>query len=201
MLKTHGITKDTIKNLIFNAAVIYKNLKFVTEAWEGTVMGATSGGTKFAIEPEYQDAELDGATVALMGAKNKVGEVAYIEGTFTEVTKGLFVDALHLVEAKEQKVTGYTEYISKDNITDTDYFENAAIVGTLNDGKQCIVIMDNAFCTSALELETKNKTQATFALRFDCHATLEQERLNHLPYHVFFPNEEGVLKEVDLQEV
>ena len=74
MLKSHGITAETPKNLLFSAAVLYKNLKWSETQWQGTVLGATSGGTKVSIAQEYMDAELDGATVKIKGAKNKVGE-------------------------------------------------------------------------------------------------------------------------------
>ena len=48
-LKTHGITSETIKKMILGAGVIYKNLKYDAENsdWNGTPLGATSGGIKF----------------------------------------------------------------------------------------------------------------------------------------------------------
>ena len=52
-LKTHGITPDTINNIMLGAGVFYKNLSYGAEGWEGTVVGATSGGGTVNIEPEY----------------------------------------------------------------------------------------------------------------------------------------------------
>ena len=48
-LKKHGITSETIKNMILGAGVIYKNLKYEkpSNSWTGTPLGATSGGLKF----------------------------------------------------------------------------------------------------------------------------------------------------------
>lgn len=187
LLPRHALTEATPQNLMFKSAVILKNLVYSTEQkWEYTVMGATSGGTGFNITPEYLDAVLDGATVALKGAKNKVGEKASINGTFTEITEGMFISALHLVKA-EDTFEGYNHYTSKELIEDSDYEDNVALVGELNDGRRCIVIVENAFCQDALEIETKDKNQATYKLSFECHATLEQKNLNQLPYHIYFP--------------
>ena len=51
-LKKHGITSETIKNMILGAGVIYKNLKYekASNGWTGTPLGATSGGLKFNYE-------------------------------------------------------------------------------------------------------------------------------------------------------
>ena len=98
-LKTHGITSETIKKMILGAGVIYKNLKYDAENsdWNGTPLGATSGGIKFHWEAQWLDVEVDGATVLVKGvSKQKVGESAYIEGKMTEVTDDLLVTALHL---------------------------------------------------------------------------------------------------------
>lgn len=189
-LKTHGITADTPKNLMFSAGTFYKNLEYTQSAWTGTVLGATSGGGKLAITPEYVGADLDGATVAVKGAKFKVGETATIEANFTEVSEGIVVDALHLEEDTEKTVTGYKVYKSKAILADADFLKNVAFVGTLTDGRQVIVILPNALCTSAFELEGKNKTQATYTCTFECHADISQDDLYHLPYEIYFPTTE-----------
>lgn len=188
MLKQHGITANTPASLMFKAGVLYKNLKFVESEWTGEVLGATSGGSGFKIEPEYLDAKIDGATVLFVGGKNKAGEVATIFGNFTEVREDVFKEALHLEEVTDgEAVAGYKHYTSKAQLTDEDYLENVGFVGVLNDGRYVIVIIENAFCQSAIELETKDKNQAVYKVEFNCHGTLEQENLNQLPYHVYFP--------------
>lgn len=187
-LKKHGITADTLKNLMFSAGTYYKNLKFADTAWDGTVLGATSGGGGITIEPEYVDAELDGASVALKGAKFKVGEAGTMKVNMTEFTENAISSALHLEKDTSKTVSGYTVYKTKAQITDADYLENVAFVGNLVDGRQAIVIMENALCTSALELEAKAKEQATYELEFTCHAELTEEgNIDVLPIYVYFP--------------
>lgn len=50
-LKKHGITSETIKNMILGAGVIYKNLKYEkpSNGWTGTPLGATSGDRKSVV--------------------------------------------------------------------------------------------------------------------------------------------------------
>ena len=192
-LKSHAITAETPKNLLFSAAVFYKNLKYDSEkGWNGTVFGATSRGTKFSIAPEYTDAELDGATVLVRGSKIKTGETASIEAQVTEFTEGIIVDCLHLVEDEGNTVNGYKVYKSKRSLDDEDYLENMGIVGTLVSGEQIIVILPNALVTSAFEVETKNKEQATYSIVAECHASFEQEDLEHLPYEIYYPQTPAV---------
>lgn len=229
-LKTHGITANSVQNLLFSAGAIYKNLiqsyeltsdstivegktyytrsgtspnyvytpvaepsasdistYYEYKGWTGTVLGATNGGIKFSITPEYVDAELDGASVAVRGTKIKVGETATLESNMTEFSEGVIKDSLHLVEDTTESVSGYKKYISKRSLVNSDYLTNIAYVGALVSGEQIIVILPNAICTSALEVQGQNKTQATYTITFECTATFEQDDLEHLPYEIYYP--------------
>lgn len=192
-LKKHGITTETIKKMILGAGVIYKNLKYNSQGssggpgWEGTVLGATSGGIKFSWEATWLDIEVDGATVLVKGvSKQKVGETASIEGQMTELTEDILVTAMHLVKDTSED-TNYTKYVSKENVDEEDYLENIAYVGTLSNGDNVIIILPNAICTEAFELETKNSEQTTFAVKFDCTADLENDSLNKLDIEIYYP--------------
>ena len=186
-LKKHGITAETIKKLILGAGVIYKNLKYVEDDWTGEPLGATSGGIKFNWEAQWLDVEVDGATVLVKGvSKQKVGESASIEGQMTEMTEDILLTALHLVKSTSED-TNYVKYVSKENITEDDYLENIAYVGTLSDGKNIIIILPNALCTEAFELETKNAEQTTFTVKFECTADLENDSLNKLDIQLYYP--------------
>ena len=186
-LKKHGISAETIKKLILGAGVIYKNLKYMENDWTGEPLGATSGGIKFNWEAQWLDVEVDGATVLVKGvSKQKVGESASIEGQMTEMTEDILVTALHLVKSTSED-TNYVKYVSKENITEDDYLENIAYVGTLSDGKNIIIILPNALCTEAFELETKNAEQTTFTVKFECTADLENDSLNKLDIQLYYP--------------
>lgn len=201
-LVKHALSEKTAKQLLFKAGVYYKNLKWQTSAWDGTVLGATSGGGKITIEEEFLDAELDGAGVKIKGAKAKVGETATMEINFTEIRGDIIATGLHMKKESDSKVTGYDKYTSQDSIDDaTAYLENVAFVGELNSGKNAIVIFENAFCTGSLELEPKNKEQATYAQTYEAHAPVTQEGLYHLPITMYFPSDAGVLVQATEEEI
>ena len=190
-LKKHGITSQTIQNLVLGAGVIYKNLTYASNEWTGTVLGATSGGIKFNYEAQWLDIEVDGATVLVKGVtKQKIGETATLEGQMTELTEDILVTALHLEQAQTSEDTNYNKYVSKANIDGSnysDYLSNIAYVGSLSNGKNIIIILPNALCTEAFEMETKNAAQTTFSVKFECTADLENDTLNKLDIKIYYP--------------
>lgn len=193
-LKNHGITTETIKKMILSAGVIYKNLSYTAGtggaagSWDGTLLGATSGGLKFKYEALWLDIEVDGATVLVKGvSKQKVGESASLEGKMTEVTEGILKDAMHLVEATSED-SAFKKLVTKSNVTvEDDYCENIAYVGKLSNGQNIIIILPNAICTEALEIETKNKEQMTYSVKFECTADLENDTLDKLDLAIYYP--------------
>lgn len=191
--KSHGITEKTPEYLMFNAAALFKNVPLTTEGWTAdalaklTPLAATSGGCKISIENEYLFPEVDGATVNVEGMTQKVADKISVEANFTEFIGERLVDALHLVKAENFAPEGYDAYTSKAKLTSDDYIDNLAVVGTLTSGKQLVFILPSALCTSALELETKNKEQATYACTFEGHAPIDAADLTHVPYYILTP--------------
>ncbi len=190
-LKRHGITTETIKKMLLNAGVIYKNLKYTAgSGWTGQVLGATSGGITFNYEKTWLDIEVDGATVLVKGvSKQKVGESAYLEGNMTEITDGILEDALYLEKAESEDAE-YVKYVTKSNITEDDYLENIAYVGTLSSGKQVIIILPNAICTEAFEINPQNNNQTTYKVKFECTADLQNDTLDKLDLEIYYPTGE-----------
>ena len=125
-LKKHGITTETVSNMVLGAGVIYKNLAYASSEWTGEVIGATSGGITFHHEINWLEIEVDGATVLVKGvSRQKVGEAAYLEGQLTEVTPFALTKAMHLVEDTENSVTGYKKYVSQSSgALEDDYIDN-----------------------------------------------------------------------------
>jgi len=195
-LKTHGITKDTPEQILLGAGAYYKNLKYneETSSWDGTILGATTGGGKVVIQPEYKDLseDVDGATVSVRGLYKKVGEKANMEVNLLEFNEMNITQALHMVEDATAKVPNYKKYVSVRDISDEDYFDNVAFVGTLTSGEQVIVVMENALLTGSMELEPKNKEVSKFTITAECTASFEQDDLEHLPYAIYYPQAEEV---------
>lgn len=182
-----GVSTETPKNVLFGAGTIHKNLKYADGSWNfaESIIGATSGGSKLTITPEFVDVEADGALVLVKGLKVKTGETASMEINLLELTKEIIKSSL-IGQDGTSDDTNFDLIESKADLEEGDYFENIAFVGRKLDGENIIVILDNALCTSGLEAEGKNKEGAVGTYTFECHADLDSD-LDTLPYHIYYP--------------
>ena len=183
----NGVSAKTPQNILFGAGTIHKGLKYEGYSWnfDASCVGATKGGSSITIEPEFYSVEPDGSTVAIKDFKRKVGEKATLEVNFLELTADLIKSAV-VGENGTSADSTYDVIESKDAIEEGDYWENIAFVGETLDGKNIIVILDNALCTSGLSLEGKNKEEGVGKYTFECHADAS-ESLTTLPYHIYYP--------------
>ena len=184
MNKTHGVTENTPKSVMLGAGIVVKGLEFTQNAWKyASILGATSGGNKLTIEPEYQDLELDGVLVKTKGTVVKVGEKATLETNLAEVT----AENLRMAVGGKAGtgVEGFDEIISKEQLSEDDYVEGLGYIGHTLAGDPIVVKFDYALCTSGLELEGKNKDQTVIKATFECCADMNQVNLNTLPYHIY----------------
>ena len=155
--KSSGVTEKTPGNIPFGAGTIHKGLTFDsagTKKWNfaESLVGATSGGSKFEIVPEVAQVEVDGALVAVAELDVKQGETANMEINFVELTPDI-IKASVIGKSAESDIEGYSVITSKPNIEKGDYWDNIAFVGKTLTGKPIIVIMENALCTSGLSIE------------------------------------------------
>jgi hypothetical protein len=186
-LKSSGITAKTPKNIVLGAGTLHKGLTFEGGKWnfEESLIGATSGGTKITIVPEFKDIEVDGAQVKVKGLAVKIGETATMETNMVELTK----DWLKMsVVGKEgtSAFEGFDVIESKRQLEDGDYIQNFGYIGKYLDGTPVIIIFDYALCTSGFEHEGKNKENGVFKATFECYAELSSEA-DILPYHIYIP--------------
>lgn len=191
-----GITQKTPKSLLINAAVLYKSLKYIPEEkkWSGVLLGATSGGTKVNISSEYQEIEVDGAIVKVVGLTQKQGESGSIEANLVEVTEDNLKMAI-VGKENESDIEGYHLIETKALLEESDYIDNIAAVGTLSNGRPIIVIMENMLCTSGLEMETKNQDNVVMKVKFECHAGFEDDH-DTLPIRIYYPRDTAPQPEI-----
>ena len=155
--------------------------------FEDSIVGATQGGSKLSIVPEFVDVEADGALVLVKGLKVKTGETASMEINFLEINKDIMTHAL-IGEVGESEDTHFDVLQTKADLVDGDYYENIAFVGETLDKRQIIVIMENALCTSGFESEGKNKEAGVGTYTFTCHAEIDSD-LQTLPVKIYYPKE------------
>lgn len=190
-----GITQQTPKSLLLNAAVLYKELRYIPEEkkWSGVLLGATSGGAKVNISSDYQEIEVDGAIVKVVGLTQKQGESGSIEANLVEVTEENLKMAI-VGKESESDIEGYDLIETKALLEASDYIDNIAAVGTLSNGRPIIVIMENMLCTSGLEMETKNQNNVVMKVKFECHAGFEDDH-DTLPIRIYYPKEVAAQQE------
>lgn len=183
-----GVTSKTPQNTFLGAGTIHKGLKYVAETgWNfaESLIGATSGGNKLSIIPEILSIEADGALVRTKELDAKQGEKASLELNMLELTEELVKKSLFAKDGVSVDES-YNLIESKADIDEGDYLENIAFVGKNLKGQNIIVILDNALCTSGLEVEGKNKEGTVTKYTFECSADLESD-LQTLPWHIYYP--------------
>lgn len=188
-LKKSGITASTPKNLLLGAGTIYKNLKWDDEKslWAGTIFGATSGGNKFSLVPNIVNIEIDGAVVDTKGLTQKQGETCSLEINLVEITPASLKLAM-IGEELISEATGFTKLGTKSVIEDTDYIDNIAYVGFTAEDRPIIIILENALCTSGLELSGKNKENSVIPVKFQPYAAFDENTSqDKLPVYIYYP--------------
>ena len=179
-----GVTGNTPKNIMLGAGTLYKDFTFSSSSWSGTIIGATSGGSKLSIVPEILDIEVDGVKVKAKGLTHKIGETATIETNMVELTKD-WIKATVIGAEGTSEDARFNVIESKPHIEESDYIQNLAYVGFMTDGTPIIVVFDYALCTSGLEAEGKNKENSVFPATFECYANLAEGATDTLPYHIY----------------
>ena len=186
----NGVTANTPKNIPFGAGTIHKNLKYtdVTGCYfDESIVGATSGGSKYSVIPEVKQIEVDGALVRVKELDKKTGEAAKMEINFAEYSPDLIKTTIIGKEVTSEDA-GYTKIVTKPDIEEGDYWENIAFVGETLKGQKIIVIMGNALCTNGFEGEGKNKENGTMSVTFECSADLDENSgLDVLPVAIYYP--------------
>ena len=184
----HGITETTPSNILLGAGAYFGGLKYTSNDWTGTILGATTGGGKVNIKGELIDLDIDGALVKFKGQTVKQGGVATFEINFAEASKDVLKMGTLFKEGTSD-VTGFTLLEDKATIESGDYIEDLGFVGYTADGsKRIIVIFENAICTSGLDVESKDKEQSVIKLTFEAVADVTSN-LDKLPVKIYYPTE------------
>ena len=163
---------------------------YVIGAWtddEDHVLGATNGGNKLSIIPEITPIEVDGAVVEIKGLNQKTGETGKLEVNLAQHTVESLKRAI-VGNVVDSLIKGYTQIETKSLIDLSDYLDNVSFVGTMTDGTEIIAIMENAICSSGLELDNKNKETSVCATTFKATADFAGGVFDKLPIYIFYPN-------------
>ena len=124
-----GVTSETVKRLILDAGVVYKNY-----GTEDILLGATEGGNNFVVEREIREIPADGLRGKTKGFRRIISENAHITTNLKEWSRDNFLLALAGTEADDPTTANMIgEYLGVgiNNTTAESFtFEEEPIVGT-----------------------------------------------------------------------
>lgn len=190
-LKTHALTANLPESIIFDAGVLYKN--FVSPAEPGDRIGATRGGSEFALNAEFRDIEVDGVPGPVKGLRRLVRVAPTMTINLLSLTKDNILLAIPGASA-EAGETDFTDYdvITGGQITDESYFDNLALVARTGSGKPVIFVIENALADGNLSLSFADQDEVNPSITFQAHfdpADLEsaEDLFENLPFKVYYP--------------
>lgn len=203
-----GITSSTPERVMLGAGVYAQGLSIEKvptpeEVLEG-IIGATNGGGKIEIIPEFLDLEIDGKLVKTKGMVQKVGETATMETNMAEVVPDMITKMVVGTDTPDTE-NKYHKITSKAKLVEGDYYEGLGFVGQTLAGNPIIVVFKNALCTSGFSTEAKNKEQAVFTGTFECcadtDAITQGGNLETLPYAIWIYDKKiGTISQASIQE-
>lgn len=188
-----GYTSTTSKSYVVNAATIWTDFTY-TElgGMSGTPLGATSGGVTVTIEQAYRDIDIDGAShMKVKGNKVLESATATALANVKEITAEIIRKSLNgeiATALATEAPTGYKIITTKRYIEDADYLNNIAVAGVLSGTNEPVVfVLDNALCTSGLELSTEDNNEAVIEQTYEAHASVEQLQADEFPWRILYP--------------
>jgi len=192
-LKKTGYSETTAKNYVINAATVYTSIAYEdVTGFTGTLHGATSGGVTLTVEQSYRDIEVDGTShMKVKGNKVLESATATVTANMKEITAETIRQSLNgaIAEASGTDApTGYKVITTKRYLDEGDYLNNIAVVGTLSGTNEPVIaILDNALCTSGLEMATEDNNETVIEQVYEAHATVDQLDADEFPWRILFP--------------
>jgi len=185
MSRQHGITAETYERLVIDAGAVYKN--YVSAEDPGTLLGATRGGSVFAVETELRDMPVDGAKGPVKGDKRIIKVTASLECNFIESTTEIFK---RMIPGSTSTAFGETH----DDITRalalaaSDYLTNVVIIGQVSGSEEAVVLMiENAMADGKMSLSLSDNDEAVNKIKFIGH--FDPDDLDAEPWLIRFPND------------
>lgn len=191
----HGITTETLENLLLDEGAVFINYGMDSVR----LLGATNEGNSFVVEQEVREIPLAGARGPVKGGRRIITVSPKMTVNLQEITTENLLLALPGAEAADYPGSGeigsgeeatYDSITRNRNIQLTDYVENVALVGEVSgSGEPCICIIKNALAGGNLELALKDKAEAVLKIEFQGH--FDPANLDEEPWEIRYPKRAG----------
>lgn len=189
--KTSGLTTESVERFVIDAGAVYVNLFEPEER----LLGATRGGSTFAIEQEIKLVEIDSVRGATKGARRVVESNARLTTNLLELSTQNLLLAIagstatsytDTTETPAPTAPTHDEIRRVRNITDIDYVKNIAIVGKIQGTTRNIICMIyNALSDEGFEMAFEDREEAVLEVTFTAH--YDPANVDEEPYSIFMP--------------
>jgi hypothetical protein len=161
---THGVTTTTVAKFAIDAGAVYLNYGLGDER----PLGATRGGSTFAIEQEVREMEIDGLPGPLKGARRFTSRLARLETNLVE--QGVENLMLALPGSVQAALTNHAKITRDRNLLLSDYITNVALVQeVLGRTNRAIYIVKNVISVDNLEMGTSDDDEVVLTLNLTAH--------------------------------
>lgn len=186
-LAKHGVTAKTPDSILFGAGTIYKNLKVSADDISGTIVGATSGGNKLSLASKFKQIDVDGVTVPIKELEFVEEQEAKMDVNLIESGKDILEMAL-LTKPGTSDNAKFDLLELRSVIEESDYLENIAWVGFTTSNTPMIIILENAICTSGIEIDSKDQDGTVIPLTFEARGDAATS-IDTLPVKIYLAND------------
>jgi len=185
-MKFTQIPTTAMEEMQLNAGVLLSSFTPATAEVSG-IIGATTGGIKFAATPTYSDfgEDIDNCPKNMKELKRQDSVEVKISGTFVTVTTAT---AKKLMAAADIDTSDTTKITPRNDLTVEDFADLWWVGdysdknGEKNGGFVAIHVM-NALNTGGFQLQSGDKSKGQFPFEFTGHYSIEAQDV--VPYEVY----------------
>lgn len=180
---TTAISSQTYKRMVFDSGIVYRDYGLPGQ----TLLGATSGGSVFTIEPEFREMIVDGAPGPVKGSQRITKITAKLATNLIEITDDNIKLAL---PGSEATADGNGNRITRNvQISDGDYSDNITLLMKAADTDELFALqIKNALHLGSFEITAAEDTEVIIPLELTAH--FDPASMDVEPWSVFNPNEE-----------
>ncbi|KRM79473.1 phage structural protein [Lapidilactobacillus dextrinicus DSM 20335] len=201
VLPKTGYTAKSAENYVIDAATIFTDFKYDTEAKEftGTPLGSTQGGVEVNIELGYRKIEADGTYIMdVQGLNVMESATATVKASLLELTAENLRRSLNATmtdATADEAPTGYKVIRAKRYLTNEDYIKSIAVVGVHRGTQKPIIFaLDNGLVKSPMDLKTEDNKEAVVEQEITANASYEQLVKDEFPWRIYYPNTDGTIE-------
>lgn len=179
---------EAFQHLVLNAGILANDFEPETGTVSG-LLGVTTGGITFAMNPEYEDfaEDIDQAPNNMMEFKRLVSLDPTISGNFAELGNTL-LEKLIGPASSEQAVGGFWEYSLTNNLG-TMHFSDVWWIGDyseINTGSNAgflAIHLKHALNTTGFQITATKNAKAQFAFEWHAHYSINSP--DTIPLEIF----------------